>query len=73
MPIAFGAEHATHALHSNLACAGDVAFYVAASMVPSLDALPAMRAYTAEDARLTWRWKVGLSTPYLEPFRFLTY
>ena len=35
----------------------DVSFYVAASMVPSLDALPEMKAYTAEDAKLTWRWK----------------
>ena len=40
-----------------LATLRDVAFYVAASMVPSLDALPDMRGWSAEDARLVWQWK----------------
>ena len=39
-----------------LATLRDVAFYVAASMVPSLDALPEMRGYKPEDAKLSWRW-----------------
>jgi hypothetical protein len=30
---------------------------VTASMVPSLDALPEMKAWIAEDAKLVWKWK----------------
>ena len=28
-------------------------------MVPSVDALPDVRAWTTQDAKLAWRWKDG--------------
>jgi hypothetical protein len=44
-------------LYPELATFRDVVFYFKAMMVPSGDALPEMRAWTPEDARLTWRYK----------------
>jgi len=54
-----GEESAMTDLFPELATIRDVAFYLKASMVPSLDALPELRGWSPEDAKLTWKWKDG--------------
>lgn len=52
-----GEDAALVDLLPELAALRDAAFYVSASMVPSLDSLPEIRGWNAEDAKLAWRWK----------------
>eukprot|EP00966_Prymnesium_polylepis_P327386 7383269-Prymnesium_polylepis.2 len=54
-----GEDSAMTDLFPELATLRDVAFYLKASMVPSLDALPELRAWSPDDAKLTWKWKDG--------------
>ena len=54
-----GEDGAMIDLLPEIATLRDVAFYLKASMVPSLDALPELRGWSPEDAKLSWRWKDG--------------
>ena len=44
-------------LFPEFAAIRDIAFVTKGMMVPSADALPEVRAWCHEDARLTWKWK----------------
>ena len=53
------AEHGAGLLdhYPELATFRDIVFYLKAMMVPSSDALPELRAWAPEDAKLQWSWK----------------